>query len=204
MRSFFKNSAWKKTGAAALAAGLIVTLSSPDALATVKKHSSKHSSHHKVHPKVASAAKPVVLTQRPGTELDKVARKLSADDIATSRRHHDEPLVLIGSAQISAKAGETGLFVQLQSASLCGSAGCSTDVYLNQNGDWLKVLDSVSGEIAILPTVHNGMHDIMVDGSDRWRWSGGTYQDTITAPSAGNLKKQIRSFQKKNHVKDPG
>ena len=42
---------------------------------------------------------------------------------------------------------EAALFVQLQSASLCGSAGCSTSVYLHRGGDWLKVLDSVSGPI---------------------------------------------------------
>ena len=203
VRSFFENPVWKKTGYAALLAGVTGLLSAPEAYATVK-HTGKHASHRAVHPKVAAAAKPVILTQQPGTSLDKVARKLNADDIATSRRHHQEPVVLIGSAQISAKPGETGLFVQLQSAALCGSAGCSTDVYLSQDGDWLKVLDSVSGEIAVLPTVHNGMHDIMVDGSDRWQWVGGTYQDTISAPSAGNLKKQIRTFQKKNNVKDPG
>lgn len=169
-----------------------------------------HSTHHTRHSSRAASssasslqasAKPVILTQQPGTELDKRARQLNADDIATSRRHHDEPLVLIGSAPLSTKKGEIALFVQLQSAALCGSAGCSTDVYLHTGDDWIKILDSVSGSISILPTSHRGMYDIVVDGSDRWIWNGKSYDDTISAAPVGNLRNEIEQFQKKHAQK---
>ncbi|WP_242011201.1 hypothetical protein [Acetobacter fallax] len=147
-----------------------------------------------------STGKPVILSQQPGTDLDKQARILNADDIATSRRHHEEPVLLIGSAPLSTKKGEIALFVQLQSAALCGSAGCSTDVYLRTGDDWVKVLDSVSGSIAILPTSHRGMYDIVVDGTDRWIWHGDSYQDTISAAPVGNLRSEIQQFQKKKGI----
>ncbi|GBQ92833.1 hypothetical protein AA23498_1561 [Acetobacter nitrogenifigens DSM 23921 = NBRC 105050] len=152
----------------------------------------------------AASGKPVLLSQQPGTELDKQARLLSADDIATSLRHHQPPLVLIGSAPLSTRKGEIALFVQLQSAALCGSAGCSTDVYLHRGDDWIKVLDSISGAISILPQSHGGMYDIIVDGDDRWVWRGGSYQDTVSAPPIGNLRGEIKRFQAENGVKDDG
>jgi len=47
---------------------------------------------------------------------------------------------------------------------------------------WKRVLDSVSGPIKVSPRLHQGMHDLLVHGTDRWIWNGDTYSDTLTAP----------------------
>lgn len=169
--------------------------------ATTQTHHTTSHTRHRATSKTTSASSkgnPVILTQQPGTELDREARKLAAEDIATSRRHKEEPLVLIGSAPLSTQKGDVALFIELQSAALCGSAGCSTDVYLHKGQEWIKILDSVSGQIAVLPTSHRGMYDLMVDGSDRWLWDGNTYQDTINAAPIGNLRGEIEQFQNKH------
>ena len=131
----------------------------------------------------------VVLTRQPGGELDTIARKLNADDLATAARHKEIPLVLVGSAALSPDGRDTALFVQVQSASLCGSAGCSTDVYLKKGDDWVKILDSVSGPVTVLPRRHDGMYDIVVDGTDRWVWRKGAYHDTLTLTDGPSVTK---------------
>lgn len=138
---------------------------------------------------------PVALTDQRGTALDSAARLLNAEDLAAAARHKDKPLVLVGSAPLSANGGNVALFVQVQAASLCGSAGCSTDVYIKKNGQWTKVLDSVSGPVEVLPTTHGGMKDILVDGSDRWVWKKNTYVDTLVAQDVPGLKASVQEHQ---------
>ncbi|WP_408737318.1 hypothetical protein [Acetobacter lambici] len=140
-------------------------------------------------------ADPVALTDQRGSALDSAARVLNADDLAAAARHNDKPLVLVGSAPLSANGANTALFVQVQAASLCGSAGCSTDVYVRRNGAWAKVLDSVSGPIELLPTTHGGFRDILVDGSDRWVWKNNTYVDTLVAQDVPGLKASVQEHQ---------
>jgi hypothetical protein len=91
--------------------------------------------------------------------------------------------MLVGSARLSGTGKQAALFVQVQSASLCGSAGCSTSVFVKRDQAWQRVLDSVSGPIKVSPSLHHGMHDLLVHGSDRWIWSGKTYTDTLPAPA---------------------
>ena len=121
---------------------------------------------------------PVILAQHPGTELDQQARALMARDLTDAAGSNERPVLLTGSGQLSAQPRRMGLFVQVQSASLCGSAGCATSVYLHDGGKWTRVLDSVSGPITITPQVHGTMHDLLVDSTDRWIWNGATYTDT--------------------------
>ncbi|WP_231850425.1 hypothetical protein [Komagataeibacter medellinensis] len=121
---------------------------------------------------------PVILAQHPDTELDRQARDLMESDLSDAAGSHERPVLLTGSGQLSANPRRMGLFVQVQSASLCGSAGCVTSVYLRDGGKWTRVLDSVSGPITITPQVHGGMHDLLVDSTDRWVWNGTTYADT--------------------------
>jgi hypothetical protein len=129
---------------------------------------------------VARSGVEVTLSAQPGTPLDAQARVLAAEDMAAAARHGEVPLVLVGKASLALKGnGADALFVQVQSASLCGSAGCSTDIYLQRQGQWVKVLDSVSGPVEVLPTGHGGMKDILVDGSDRWVWKNNAYVDTL-------------------------
>ena len=140
---------------------------------------------------------PVVLQSAPGTALDAAARTLAAHDIADSTAHGQQALVLIGSAPLSTRRSvPAALFVQLQSAPLCGSAGCATSVYLDRHGDWRKVLDSVSGPITVLRTEHGHMHDLLVGKNDRWVWSGRAYRDTLVAPALVGLRRSVERHQR--------
>ncbi len=138
----------------------------------------------------------VVLSAQPGTSLDDAARTLAAHDIAQSVAHGEQPLVLVGSARLSTRHGApAALFVQLQSAALCGSAGCDTSVYLSDHGSWHRVLDSVSGPVTVLPRWHGHMHDLLVGTDDRWVWAGNAYRDTVAAPQLTGLKRSVERHQ---------
>ena len=138
------------------------------------------------------AGAPVLLSRQPGTAGDRAARMLNAQDIQGAARHGEDPLVLIGSARLSGRGGDPALFVQLQSASLCGSAGCSTSVYLRHDRSWRKVLDSVSGPIRVMQQSHaGGMHDLLVGRNDRWIWDGRVYQDSLKAPPLEGLRRSV-------------
>jgi hypothetical protein len=131
---------------------------------------------------LAAAPAPVTLSQLPpDSPLDHSARQAAAEDLQSAERAGGAPLVLVGSAHLGGRAA--ALFVQIQSAQSCGSAGCSTSVYLPDRHGWRKVLDSVSGAILVDPTTHHGMHDLTVDGHDRWVWNGTAYVDTLPAPA---------------------
>ena len=146
-----------------------------------------------------SGPRPVVLSAQPGTNLDQVARQLNSADLADAAKHNDNPVVLVASAPLSSDRSDMALFVQLQSARLCGSAGCSSSVYLRHKGGWKLVLDSVSGAISVLPSRHNGMHDLLIDKNDRWTWNGASYQDGAPAPAASSApKKKAPAAPKKN------
>ncbi|MFT8688486.1 MAG: hypothetical protein ABF714_13595 [Novacetimonas hansenii] len=128
----------------------------------------------------------VILAQHPGTELDRQAHLLQAQDLGDAHARGEHPVVLTASGPLSDHPGDMALFVQLQSPSLCGSAGCSTSVFLRRGTRWTQVLDSLSGPVRIMPQAHGGMHDLVVDDGDRWIWNGTTYADTqaASAPSA--------------------
>lgn len=159
--------------------------------------------HHQPAP-TAERGDPVVLSQQPGGALDQTARTLNQSDLAAAVRKGDTPVVLVGSAPLSPHAGDEALFVQLQSANLCGSAGCATSVYLRRDRkDWVKVLDSVSGPIALSRRSHGGMRDLIVDNTDRWVWNGTTYRDTMPAASDAGLRRSIERFQAQHPDRQP-
>ncbi len=141
---------------------------------------------------------PVTLQAAPGTPEDAAARMLVAHDIADSKAHGEEPLVLVGAAPLATRHGApAALFVQLQSAALCGSAGCDTSVYLPSHGagGWTRVLDSISGPITVLHTTHGHMHDLVVGDNDRWVWAGHGYRDTVAAPALTGLKRSVEHHE---------
>ena len=127
--------------------------------------------------------RPVAMTAQPGTELDATARRLVAADLKEAGQAGDRPLVLVGSARIGGPHDRPALFVQLQSARECGSAGCSTSAYVFGPKGWHKVLDAATGPIIVDPTRHRGMADLVVDRHDRFVWNGQFYTDTRPAPS---------------------
>lgn len=117
-------------------------------------------------------AAPIELAARPGSEADRLARQLMAREIERARAAGEDPVVLVGMGRLN-DADEL-LFVQLQSPGECGSAGCST-VSFRYGGDrWIRVMDTVSGNVRIAHSRHRGMPDLIVDGN-RLVWDGAKY-----------------------------
>ena len=79
-------------------------------------------------------ANPVPMQSNPGTQADATARRLAADDLEAAKSRGGTPLVLTGRALLG--GAQPALFVQLQSAQECGSAGCSTSVFSFEHGRW--------------------------------------------------------------------
>lgn len=134
-----------------------------------------------------AARESVALLARPGTELDATARQLTANELAQAAQNGDAPLVLIGEARLGGAKDRSALFIQLQSARECGSAGCSTSVYVRSKNKWRLVLDSVAGPVSVDTARHGGMHDLIVDRNHRWIWQNDSYTDTKPA-AKGNLE----------------
>lgn len=137
-----------------------------------------------------AAAAPVPLSEQPGTELDRAARTLVAQDLNEAEGRRELPLVLVGSARLGRAQDQPALFIQLQSPRECGSAGCNTSVYLRQAGAWRKVLDSVSGPVSVADTRSRGMRDLLV-GQERYVWNGTRYVGARPAPAV-NVRPQSR------------
>lgn len=134
-------------------------------------------------PQTREATLPVVMQPRPGTALDATARQLVAQDLGEARDAGERPLVLVGTVRLGTNPNDpAALFVQLQSARECGSAGCSTQIYLPRGGRWTKVLDSAEGRLAVSSRRTRGMADILAD-NDRFVWTGTVYRDTRPAPA---------------------
>jgi hypothetical protein len=133
-------------------------------------------------PQPATGRQRVVLTAQPGTSLDADARRAVAQDLAAASRAGDRPLLLVGSALLGGPKDRPALFVQIQSARECGSAGCNTSVHLFRQQRWQRVVDTVSGPIVVDTQRHGGMRDLIVNGNDRWVWNGRAYADSRPAP----------------------
>lgn len=134
----------------------------------------------------APAAQPqgqaVTLSRQPRTWMDTAAQRLTAQDLAEARRSGEIPLLLVGAAKLSSAPGDRqALFVQLQSPRECGSAGCSTMVFMWRNNAWSRVLDGVSGRLAVARTRTRGMADLQGD-TTRYAWNGSEYRDVSPAP----------------------
>ena len=95
-----------------------------------------------------------------------------AGEIARAQAEGTDPLVLVGMGRLN-DADEL-LFVQLQSASECGSAGCSTVSFRHEGGQWSRIMDTVSGTVQIAQSRHRGMPDLIVN-RHRLVWDGTKY-----------------------------
>ena len=121
----------------------------------------------------------VKLAAQPGTPLDATARRVAAADLEDGDAG---TLLLLGSQHLGTAGTGPALFVQVQSQRSCGSAGCSTSIYLPTKAGWTKVLDAVSGNLVVEASQHAGMHDLLIGKNDRWIWKGKAYADTVPAP----------------------
>lgn len=129
-----------------------------------------------------AASTPVALTPQPGSTLDRAARLLLAEDLADAKARGEKPLVLVGSAMLGSASDRPALFVQLQSARMCGSGGCSSSLFLWRNGHYELVLDGVGGTIAVSAHKTRGMADL-IGADSRYVWTGKEYRDTRPAPA---------------------
>jgi hypothetical protein len=102
---------------------------------------------------------PVELAASPGSEADRLARQLMARELERDRQHGENPLVLVGMGRFNET--DEMLFVQLQSAGDCGSAGCNTIAFQFTRGRWVRVVDTVgSGRIGA--SSHHGRPDVIM------------------------------------------
>ena len=123
---------------------------------------------------------PVLLHAQPGTPAETTARTLAADDIAAAKARGDNPIVLIGTADLGGE--RPAIFVQLQSPRECGSAGCSVGVYAWERGSWKRVLDASSGRLTVSRKRTRGRSDLYAD-SEHFVWTGSAYRSTRPAPA---------------------
>ena len=130
----------------------------------------------------ALAAGPVVLAPAPGTPADTVARAALAQDLTRAARAHERPLVLVAQVHLGHPSERAALFVQLQSARDCGSAGCSTSVLAWSPQGWRRVLDEVIGTITVAPTRHHGWADLIA-GRETYVWTGQLYRNARPVPN---------------------
>ena len=89
----------------------------------------------------------VALATQPGSEADRLARQLMAREIERAHAYGDHPLVLVGTARLGKAHEADVLFVQVQSVSECGSAGCSTVSFRRTGGGWIRIMDTVGGTV---------------------------------------------------------
>ena len=130
----------------------------------------------------ALGAGPVVLAPAPGTEADSVARHALAQDLAEAKRVGEKPLVLVGQVQLGRPSDRAALFVQLQSARECGSAGCSTSVLVWSPQGWRRVLDGVIGAVTVAASRHHGWSDLAAD-NETYVWTGQAYRNARPVPN---------------------
>ncbi len=130
----------------------------------------------------AYAAGPVILAPAPGTPADTVARAALAQDLAEAARSGEKPLVLVGQARLGRPTDRAALFVQLQSARECGSAGCATSVLVWSPQGWRRVLDGASGAITVAATRHNGWADLAA-ATEHYVWTGQSYRNARPVPN---------------------
>jgi hypothetical protein len=133
----------------------------------------------------AASGQLVVLEAQPGTQSDQIARRLMARELADARRFGETPLVLVGSARLGAAHDGDVLFVQIQSARECGSAGCTIVSFRLANKKWTRILDTVGGTIRVTTTLHHGMRDLIMQDSDRLVWDGQRYAEMPLLPRTG-------------------
>ncbi len=138
----------------------------------------------------------VKLASQPGTPLDATARRVAAADLEDG---DSGTLLLIGSQHLGTAGTGPALFVQVQSQRSCGSAGCSTSIYLPTKTGWTKVLDAVSGNLVVEASQHAGMHDLLVGKNDRWVWKGHAYADTLPAPQVDLRPRHPRPVRAPRH-----
>lgn len=115
---------------------------------------------------------PVTIEAKPTpAELTAIKRTLSKDDA-------DEPPFSVGHADINGDH-RADLIFRSDNSAYCGSAGCDTNAILatptGYAGKSIGLAYSV-GKILVLPSVHNGMHDLRYEGGNHtFTWNGKDY-----------------------------
>lgn len=111
--------------------------------------------------------------------------------------HPDQPLYSVALADLN-DDGRADLLIQYTYASgFCGSAGCSGVVVMATPSGYARNsfgLPNFAGELDVLPSMHQGMHDLQFNGdSPVWTWDGKQYGiDTTDLPGSNALPWETR------------
>lgn len=105
-------------------------------------------------------------------------RRATANDLEEPL-HPDQPLYSVALADLN-NDGRADLLIQYTYASgFCGSAGCSGMVVMATPSGYARKgvgLPNFGGELDVLPSLHQGMHDLQFNGdSPVWTWDGKQY-----------------------------
>ncbi len=117
---------------------------------------------------------------KPTTAQSAVIRKAAAGDI-NEFDHPEKDDWVVAEADLN-EDGHPDLLVQYtHDSSFCGSTGCSGLIVMATAHGYAKsAIDSLPnfyGEIDVLDTRHNGMHDLQYDGNSHvWKWDGNQFQ----------------------------
>lgn len=113
---------------------------------------------------------------RPTATQAAAIRRAAASDIAEFI-HHDQKGYVVAEADLN-DDGRPDLLVQYDDIAFCGASGCSGVIVMaTANGYSGAPIDlpNFYGEIDILPSSHQGMHDLRYGDSPVWVWNGKEY-----------------------------
>ena len=71
--------------------------------------------------------------------------------------------------------GEGEVFIRLFDGDACRPGGCTTAVFSQLQGRWIKVLETTEVEVTVTKQMHRGYRDILV-ASRPWLWTGKVYR----------------------------
>ena len=104
-------------------------------------------------------------------------RRATASDLKEAL-HPDQPLYSVALADLNDDKRPDLLIQYTYASGFCGSTGCSGVIVMaTSNGYSSKTigLPNFGGEIDVLPTLHQGMHDVRYGDSPVWKWNGKEY-----------------------------
>ncbi len=116
---------------------------------------------------------------KPTPAQDAAIRRAAGSDISqTLPGWEGKPLYALALADLDVD-GRTDLIVQYSyAAGACGSAGCSGIIVMATAHGYTDEQIGLPNftTLAVLPTMHDGMHDLQFDGdSPIWQWNGKAY-----------------------------
>jgi len=115
-------------------------------------------------------AAPIALSVSETTDARRLADTLYGPEIAKLRG----ATVQTGVTDVQGD-GVAELVVRITSTATCGDNGCATALSMHRDGRWVEVFRTDARQVALAETRSGGVRDLVVNGSEVWRWDGGAY-----------------------------